>query len=112
MSQSMEMKDPFERIDAQGAKKLIDEGKVTLIDVREPVELAQGKIPNSTLIPLNTLLMNPANHLTQDNVIFYCAEGIRSALVCEMAAAMGRSNIYNLEGGLRAWTTLGLPVEK
>jgi rhodanese-related sulfurtransferase len=103
--------EPFERIDAQQAKQLIEEG-VTLIDVREPREIPQdGKIANSQLIPMNQLLSNPQAHLRSDNVLFYCKVGQRSAIACEMAAAVGFTKLYNLEGGIEAWKKQGLPVE-
>jgi rhodanese-related sulfurtransferase len=106
------VKEPFERIDVARAKQLIDAGKVTLIDVREPKEIPQdGKIVNSTLIPLNTLLAGARQHLKSDDVLFYCKVGARSAIACEMAAAVGLQHLYNLEGGIEAWKKQGLPVE-
>ena len=55
--------EPFQRIGVDEAKRLIDEG-VTLIDVREPREIPQdGKIAGSTLVPLNSFLANPRQHL-------------------------------------------------
>lgn len=104
--------EPFQRITAEQAKQLIDEG-VRLIDVREPRELVQdGTLANSELIPMNTLLSNPQAHLKDDNVLFYCKVGARSAIACEMAAAIGLKKLYNLEGGIEAWKKLGLPVER
>ncbi|MBI3969817.1 MAG: rhodanese-like domain-containing protein [Chloroflexi bacterium] len=103
--------EPFQRIDAQQAKQLIEQG-VKLIDVREPKEITQdGKIANSELIPMNTLLSNPRAHLNEDNILFYCKVGARSAIACEMAAAVGFTRLYNLEGGIESWKKQGLPVE-
>jgi rhodanese-related sulfurtransferase len=47
-----------------------------------------------------------------DNVIFYCEMGQRSAVACEFAASLGLERVYNLEGGMQAWRQLGYPVEK
>lgn len=103
--------EPFQRIDVNRAKELIDQG-VTLIDVREPREITQdGKIANSQLIPMNQLLSNPRQYLHGDNVLFYCKVGQRSAIACEMAAAVGLKTLYNLEGGIVAWKKAGQPVE-
>lgn len=103
--------EPFQRIGVDEAKRLIDEG-VTLIDVREPREIGQdGKIAGSELVPLNTFLANPRQHLQDDNVLFYCKVGQRSAIACEMAAAVGLTRLYNLEGGIEAWKKRGQPVE-
>lgn len=106
------LNEPFERIDAAKAKELYDSRATIWIDVREPSEWNEGRIPGSTLVPLNTLLMSPRKYLNGDNVVFYCAQGIRSAVACEVAAAVGLTKIYNLEGGITDWAAKGFSVEK
>lgn len=106
-----EEKEPFQRIDVDEAKGLIEQG-FKVIDVREPFEWEQGRIPNATHIPLNTLLGKAQELITDDNIIFVCAEGVRSAVACEVAAAVGRSNLYNLEGGTVAWARANNPLER
>ncbi|MFQ5533021.1 MAG: rhodanese-like domain-containing protein [Candidatus Methylomirabilales bacterium] len=106
-----EEKEPFERIDVEQAKTLIDKG-FKVIDVREPSEWDQGHIPNATHVPLNTLLAKAQELLAEDNLIFVCAEGVRSAVACEVAAAVGRTNLYNLEGGTVAWARMGNPLDR
>ena len=106
------LKEPFERVDVSRGKELLDSKQTVWIDVREPNEWTQGRIPGSTLVPLNTLLMSPRKYLNGDNVVFYCAQGIRSAVACEVAAAVGLTRIYNLEGGIVDWATKGFPIEK
>lgn len=112
MSSQINIQEPFKRITAEEAKTLIEQGGVHLIDVREPLESAQVRLANSKLVPLNALLSRPRQYLNEDNIIFYCAEGIRSAVACEMAAAVGFETLYNLEGGINAWSAKGLPVER
>ncbi len=106
-----EEKEPFQRIDVNEAQALITQG-FKIIDVREPFEWERGRIPNSTHIPLNTLLAKAQELITDDNIIFVCAEGVRSAVACEVAAAVGRSNLYNLEGGTVAWAKANYPIER
>jgi len=106
------LKEPFDRIDATKGKELFDSQNTVWIDVREPVEWQEGRIPGSTLVPLNTLLLSPRQYLSKDNVVFYCAQGIRSAVACEVAAAVGLTQIYNLEGGIIEWAAKGFPIEK
>ena len=106
------LKEPFERVDVSKGKDLFDNTQAVWIDVREPNEWNQGRIPGATLVPLNTLLMSPRKYLNGDNVVFYCAQGIRSAVACEVAAAVGLTKIFNLEGGFIDWTAKGFPVEK
>jgi rhodanese-related sulfurtransferase len=106
-----EEKEPFERIGVDEAKKLIEKG-FKIIDVREPFEWERGRIPSSTHVPLNTLLAKAQELITGDNIIFVCAEGVRSAVACEVAAAIGRTNLYNLEGGTVAWARENNPLER
>lgn len=109
---SQQLQEPFERVDVVKAKELYDSKNTSWIDVREPGEWKEGRIPGSTLVPLNTLLLSPRKYLNGDNVVFYCAQGIRSAVACEVAAAVGLTRIYNLEGGIIDWVAKGYPVEK
>ena len=112
MSTQIDIQEPFKRITAEEAKRLVDQDGAKLIDVREQMEWNQVRIPTATLVPLNALLSRPTQYLKEDNIIFYCAEGIRSAVACEMAAAVGFEKLYNLEGGINAWSAKGLPVER
>lgn len=110
MASQEEFRDPFERINAETAKKLIEDGGLVVVDVREPAEWMQGHIPEAIHIPLGTLMNRPRELLQQDGIIFVCAEGIRSAVACEVAAAIGKTQLYNLEGGTKAWLKEGYPL--
>ncbi|MBX5491405.1 MAG: rhodanese-like domain-containing protein [Chloroflexi bacterium] len=103
--------EPFTRVSAEEAKRLIDEGKVQLIDVREPNEYERDHIPNARLLPLGTLMAQP-EALSGDDILFICEMGVRSAVACEFAASLGLERLYNLEGGMAAWRSQGYPVEK
>ena len=107
----MEDQEPFARINAEEARKLIDQGAVRLVDVREPAEWERDHLAAATLLPLGKLMQQPGL-LTEDNVLFYCEMGQRSAVACEFAASLGLERVYNLEGGMQAWRQLGYPVEK
>ena len=94
--------EPFARIDVERTKELIADG-AAVIDVREPDEWNKGHIPVAKLAPLQQFMMAPQNYIEHDNIVFVCAVGQRSAIACEMAAAMGLEQLYNLEGGTIAW---------
>lgn len=103
--------EPFERLSPQQARELIERGGVQFIDVREPSEYAGGHAAGAALIPLNTILTNPAQISHDQPVVFICQVGQRSALAAEMAAATGHREVYNVEGGTDAWRAAGLPME-
>ncbi|MCC6174569.1 MAG: rhodanese-like domain-containing protein [Chloroflexi bacterium] len=104
--------EPFRRIQPDEAKSLIDSGQVTVIDVREPWEYQKDHIAGAKLVPLAKIISAPAANVDSDRVIFVCEVGQRSAVAAEVAASLGHENLFNLEGGMSAWRTQGLPVEK
>ncbi len=106
-----EMGEPFKRIDVLQGKEIFEAKSARWIDVREPAEWQGGHIPSATLVPLNQLLVSPRQYLSGDSVVFYCAQGIRSAVACEVAAAVGLTDIYNLEGGFQDWVSRGFPID-
>jgi rhodanese-related sulfurtransferase len=106
-----EYAEPFRRIQPEEAKEMIEGGQVTVIDVREPWEYANGHIPNAKLVPLAKIITAPAENVTTDNVIFVCEVGQRSAVAAEVAASLGKENLYNLEGGTSAWRQRGYAVD-
>ena len=109
MSDSQE---PFKRISAAEAKEMIDQG-TTVVDVRTPAEWGGGHIPQAQHIPLDSILARPRDVLKGDgDIIFVCQVGQRSALAAEMAAAVGMTSLYNLEGGTDAWLRAGYEVAK
>jgi rhodanese-related sulfurtransferase len=107
-----EEQEPFRVINVDETKKLLEQGSYQLIDVREPYEYATGHLPGARLVPLRTLLNLPQQFLKTDDIVFVCASGERSAVACEMAAALGFKNIYNVKGGTSAWRAKGYPIEK
>ena len=110
--QQDQIAEPFKRISPQEAQELIDSGQVSVVDVREAWEYANGHIPNARLVPLNKIISAAAQHVEGDNIVFVCEVGQRSAVAAEFAAALGKQHVYNLEGGTSAWRELGFPIEK
>ncbi len=105
--------EPFGRLSAQEAKQRVESGELHVIDVREQWEYARDHIPSAALVPLGQIIARPQQALAdQDDVVFVCEVGQRSAVAAEMAAALGMKNVYNLEGGMQAWRAAGLGVER
>ena len=104
--------EPYKRIDVKEANEMIQRGDIQLVDVREQNEYDAGCISGCDLVPVNDVLMRIEEIASDRDVVFYCAAGVRSALACEMAAAMGRTRLFNVEGGIVAWEDANLPLEK
>jgi len=111
MTQHQAPAEPFGRLSPQDARSRVDSGELKIVDVRENWEYARDHIPNAKLTPLKQIIAQPQEAITSDNVVFVCEVGQRSAVAAEMAAALGMQHVYNLEGGMQAWRTAGLPTE-
>lgn len=86
-------------------KKWVDRGEpVQLIDVREPYEYEIAQI-GGELIPLKSVADN-ADKISRDKkVVVHCRSGKRSAdAIKELQEKYGFDNLYNLKGGILAWS--------
>lgn len=91
---------------------LADVKNVTIIDVRRPDEYAGelGHIEGSILVTLETDLMKTMEAWDrEDDIVFVCRSGGRSAKATIIAQEKGFKNVYNLTGGMILWNSLGLP---
>lgn len=79
-----------------------------VIDVREPREFNQGRVPGSQLIPLPRLLADPDRVPRDRPVVLICRGGRRSARAAVALRTAGHSNVSALEGGMVAWETANL----
>ena len=104
--------EPFTRIDVHEAKEMIDQGNVQVIDSREPHEHAEGHVPGSLQIQ-HMATLTQADKLAKDKpILFICKSGQRSAVAAEFAAALGLTELYNVEGGHDAWREAGYPLDE
>ena len=104
--------EPFKRISVDQAKQMVDQGNSVVVDVRRLDEWVTGHVQEAIHIPVDDIL-NRVDELPADkNLLFICAAGVRSALACEMAAAMGRPSerLFNIEEGTPAWIDKKLPT--
>ena len=75
-----------------------------LIDVREPFEFEIARIDGAKLIPLGEILER-ADELRRDQTfIVHCHSGRRSAEAVRLLKKRGFAKVYNLEGGIDAWS--------
>ena len=76
-----------------------------LIDVREIFEHQIDNIDRGEHIPLGRISAAVEQIKTDRSVVFYCRVGERSAeAIRELEEKFGFSNLYNLKGGIRAWS--------
>jgi rhodanese-related sulfurtransferase/rubrerythrin len=97
---------PVKSMNADEAKKFIaghEEGAYTLLDVRQPGEYESEHIPGARLIPLPGLKDGRRQLDSHKPLIVYCASGGRSLAAAQLLSGLGFNEIYNLQGGIKAW---------
>ena len=101
-------------LSAAGAVQLINREKAVLIDVCEVEEFAAGHAGGAKNIPLNQLEEKLPGVVKNKSVpvILVCQTGARSGRAVAMAKKLGYEQAQSLGGGLNAWRTANLPVEK
>jgi hydroxyacylglutathione hydrolase len=88
----------------------VNNGDVTLIDVRNQSEWNEGHIPGARHIMLGYLAERAGEIPNDRPVVVHCQTGARSAIGASILQAEGFSEVANLMGGYRDWRLAGLPV--
>jgi adenylyltransferase/sulfurtransferase len=92
-------------VTVQELKRKMDAGEaVTLIDVREPWEYDIAQISGSRLIPLGELEERLTELPREGMLVIQCHSGGRSEYGTRLLQQAGFANVYNLEGGIEAWS--------
>lgn len=83
--------------------------EIQLVDCRELYEWEAGRIEGAVYLPLNSIMAGAGSDLDQAKpVAVICRSGNRSELATMMLQARG-FEAYNVEGGMEAWASEGLP---
>lgn len=98
--------DGYADISVEQLSGLIENGEIMLVNVHVPYE---GEIPETDLfIPFDevsgSLSELPDKEAT---IVLYCRSGSMSTSAAEELAALGYTNILELDGGFRAWEAAG-----
>ena len=89
------------------------EADVVLLDVRTVEEFAEGHIEGAQqydYYETDSFKSMLAGLDKTKTYLIYCRSGSRSGNAMRMMKEMGFSQVYNLDGGILAWRSAGLPV--
>jgi molybdopterin/thiamine biosynthesis adenylyltransferase/rhodanese-related sulfurtransferase len=86
---------------------------LTVVDVRENDEIAQGHLPGAKLVPRGFLesRIETAAPDRSGHVVLYCASGNRSALAAKTLTDLGYEHVESMTGGITLWKDRGYKVE-
>ena len=84
----------------------------TIVDLRSAEAFSRGHIVNAKNIPLDELEANREKlvKLGDKPIIAVCDTGISSNRAVDMLRKAGVESVYNLKGGITAWTQANLPL--
>lgn len=85
-------------------KERLDKGEsLTVIDVREPWEYAEGHVPGSILRPLGQIRTWASEFDHENELILICRTASRSAVAYQVLQTMKFKNLRNVSGGIITW---------
>lgn len=101
------------------AKKVVNHEETLILDVRNTDEFDNWKIEGGKVEVINEPYFNLLEGIEpvegkfnkDQEVIVVCAKGGSSEFVADLLEESGYSNIYSLEGGMKAWSEHLLPVK-
>lgn len=103
-------------VDPTTYKEISAAEDVVVVDIRLPEEYEMGHIPGSLNLPIGVgneqWVTDLSNSVEKDTVVaVYCKSDVRSARAADMAKEAGYEYVYDLEGGINAWTEAGYELE-
>ena len=89
-----------------------DPSEPILLDVREPHEFVEVRVPGALLLPTSVFMARIGEIPPDRPLLVVCHVGGRSAAVVGYLIRAGRSDVVNVAGGMDAWSRAGLPVRR
>ena len=91
--------------------KVAEAGVITL-DVRTPIEFAEGHIQGARLIDFQSGNFENEIAALDKNATYavYCRSGNRSGQAVKVMQDAGFTNVFNMNGGVIDWANAGLPL--
>jgi rhodanese-related sulfurtransferase len=98
---------PFEITPGEVRRRLDAGEKLTLIDVREPVEFQTASIAGAQLMPMRTVpaaLQVLESAADGGTLIVFCHHGVRSLNVVNWLREQGIEACQSMAGGIEQWS--------
>ncbi|HDZ59896.1 MAG TPA: rhodanese-like domain-containing protein [Actinobacteria bacterium] len=94
------------QVNVKKASRMVEDEQALIVDVREKHEYAAAHIPGSRNLPMSQIRSNvKAIEKYRDRpLVVSCRSGSRSRRACMVLKKHGFSQVYNLKGGLVAWS--------
>ncbi|MDP8079346.1 rhodanese-like domain-containing protein [Phocoenobacter skyensis] len=99
-------------IEAIQLQEWLTSGEAVLVDVREPSEFTEWRIPYAISMPLTNIDQHIPHLATEKRkIVFQCLKGKRGEMAAgEAIKLFPEADIYNLTGGIEAWDKAELTI--
>lgn len=87
-------------------------GRCRLVDVREFPEYEAERVEGATHAPLSALERNIGEIPRDKTIYLLCRSGARAGEAAKRLARLGYADLRVVDGGLQAWASAGLKVER
>ncbi|WP_157861486.1 rhodanese-like domain-containing protein [Desulfurivibrio alkaliphilus] len=109
-----EAREVIKQITVHDVRRMIDEGEAfTLVDVRDPEELAAGVIAYDGLVTISRgklELLAPDKLDMNERIVVVCQTGIRGILAAHTLVKLGYTNVSNIQCGIEGWAFSDYPI--
>ena len=102
---------PVHDLTPEDVARGLTEGRMVLVDVREPNETAVESYPGAVHVPLSSFDAAAIPDPVGKQVVFACRSGKRSVTASLAAQERGFPYDCHLAGGIIAWKAAGLPTQ-
>lgn len=102
----------FGLVSPEQAATLAADSGVTVLDVRTPEEFAEGHLDGAVLVDFSapTFADEVAELDPSQPYLVYCRSGNRSGQAVAAMQSAGFGQLWDMAGGVTAWSSAGLPL--
>lgn len=100
-------------VTVEQAKELVEtKPNLVILDVGTESEFKEGHIEGAVNIPADELEQRIGELDKNDEYLVYSRTGNRSTIAAQILFERGYSKVFNMAGGIEAWTRAGFPTVK
>ena len=93
----------FKKVNVQEVKKLVDQGDITIVDIRDEGSYAEAHIQGAVLVNDMNIDDFISNADKNKPILCYCFHGLSSQSKANYFSENGFKTVYSMLGGFEGW---------